>query len=179
MNIGVFSSPNPKRIIKGKYIFTVNIGKTDGGEGPEKPEVRYQGWSPGRVALAVFPITGLIWSFGKLNTLSSQWSYPDDETKAKSWLHDVYVRPFKYANYLVKKAAHEIKKLSQDMGHPKVRVTYGGKSHSLEEFIGCVAGSVDSNSDESQALRSAVKNLVPALERDLVQAKDYANGLEV
>lgn len=177
MSVEVLSSPNSLKSIMGRYLFTVNIGKTDGGEGPEKPEVRYDYWSPGKVALTVFPGTGLAWSIGNLYNLTSPREY--EKNDAKSWLHDVYVWPFKYADYLVKKAAHGIKRLSQNKGDPRVRVDYAGESHSLEEFIGCVVGSVDSNSDESQALRSAVKNLVPALERDLVQAQDYANGLEV
>lgn len=175
MTIEVFG-PNTER-----YLFpdfTVNVGKGTGKD-PEKPEVRYQDWSPVSVVLAAFPVTTLIWSLDNLDTLASWKSFSGDKDIARSWFHDVYVLPFKYVNYLVKKAVHGGKKQIQRFREPNVIVEYDGKLHSLEEFIGYVVGTVDSDSDQNKTLREAVKNLVPALERDLTQAQDYANDLEV
>lgn len=91
-------------------------------------------------------------------------------------LHNIFVLPFKYAAYQTKRAVNFVRKRHREL---KVIIDYGGKPLPLEDFLGGVVGRTDSDEYYDKMIRFAIKNLVPALERDLTQAQDYANGLEV
>lgn len=176
MEIRIFCPHDPKR--HNYPTFTVNVGKSTG-KVPEKPKPQVKGWNPGWVALAAFPPTNILITGigGIVAAIDSFDLRPYGVAKDyKEWLHDVYVLPFKYLAYKAKQVMRGVDGVLLD---PRVRVNYGRESHSLEDFIGYVVGTVDNDSDQNKELRKAVKNLVPALERDLIQAHDYANDLEV
>jgi hypothetical protein len=146
----------------------------------KRPKLHDKTWTPGWVAAFTFPITSVI-----LQGILGLGSIFIKDLRQECFyiFHDMYVLPFKWAAYGPRKLAAKISpRISYWLSNNKPRVTIKddevqGVPLSVEKYIEGLVGNSDSNSYSKR--RAALKNLRYAIEKDLVEARDFAEDLNI